>query len=142
MAIIGNALYGLALQNYPFPDVLTDNLRAVLVRTGVGPGLYDAQQNTDQFLSDIPVAAQVAFSGLLAGKSWSLGTLGCSDFSFGVVAAGAPCQAIVIFRDTGTPATSNLLAFISAGIGLPVTPDGSSSINVTQNVAGLFSIGV
>lgn len=131
-------IYDLALQNYSFPGILADDIKAVLVRTGGGE--YVPNPATDDFLDIIPVPSQVAVSPNLAGKTWTLGMFGCSDFSFGVVAAGAPCQGFVIFHDTGVPATSRLICLIDTGLGLPVTPDGVSTVSVGINPAGLFAL--
>lgn len=132
-------IYRKALQNYAFPNILAGDTKCALVRTGGGE--YTPNQDTDEFLSDIPGGSQVAITASLAGRTWTLGRFGCTDFSFGVVAAGAPCQAIVVFEDSGVPGTSPLLAFIDTGVGLPVTPDGTGPINAAVAAGGLFTLG-
>jgi hypothetical protein len=132
-------IYRQALQNYPFPNILAGDTKAVLVR--VGGGNYNPNQDTDNWLSDIPVGAQVAISASLMGRTWALGRFSCADYNFGIVAAGAPCQAIVIFEDSGVPGTSRLLAYIDTGAGLPVTPDGVGTVQVAVAVGGVFTLG-
>jgi hypothetical protein len=46
----------------------------------------------------------------------------------------------VIYVDTGTAATSPLVAYIDTGVtGLPVTPNGGN-ITVTWNASGIFAL--
>lgn len=132
-------IYRQALQNYSFPNILAGDTKAALVR--VGGGAYTPDQDVDQWLSAIPLAAQVAISASLVGRTWTLGRFSCTDYNFGIVAAGLPCQAIVIFEDSGVPGTSPLLAYIDTGAGLPVTPDGIGTIQVAVAVGGVFTLG-
>lgn len=133
-------IYRLSAQNYNFPGILADDVRVALVRLGGGPGEYTPAQNTDEFLDIVPGLAIAAASPLLLGKTFTLGVFHCADWSFGVVAAGAPCQGLVIYQDTGVAATSRLLALIDVGAGLPVTPDGIGLIEVAVNPSGLFQL--
>ena len=43
---------------------------------------------------------------------------------------GDPSEALLIYKDTGTEATSPLIAYIDTATGLPVTPNGGN-ITVT-----------
>jgi phage tail sheath gpL-like len=52
-----------------------------------------------------------------------------ADFSWTGV-SGAQSEAIVVYKDTGSAATSNLIAFIDTATNLPVTPNGGD-ITVT-----------
>lgn len=45
----------------------------------------------------------------------------------------------MIYRDTGDPATSDLIAYIDAATGLPFTPDGGNQ-NVTWPAGGIFAL--
>ena len=133
-------IYRLAAQNYDFPDILADDIRVALVRLGGGAGEYPPSQNVDEFLAAVPLAAIVATSPLLAGKSFTLGVFSCDDWSYGIVAAGPPCQGLVIYQDSGVAATSRLLCLIDSGGGLPVTPDGLGPVEVAVNPSGLFQL--
>jgi len=80
------------------------------------------------FLSDIPIGARVSASGNLASKTTNSprgGVFDAADVTFSSVPAGSPCEAVVIFKDTGTASTSPLIAFIDTATGLPVTPNGA-----------------
>ena len=53
---------------------------------------------------------------------------------------GATVEAIVIFIDTGTPATSRVVAYIDTGAtGLPFTPNGGNA-DILWNAAGIFQL--
>ena len=80
------------------------------------------------FLSDIPIGARVSASGNLTSKTTNSprgGVFDAADVTFSSVPAGSPCEAVVIFKDTGTASTSPLIAFIDTATGLPVTPNGA-----------------
>lgn len=100
-----------------------DNIKAVLVDTGA----YTANLSTHEFLSDITSGARIATSGNLASKSITDGVADAADVTFSAV-SGASCEAIVLYKDTGTPSTSPLIAYIDTATGLPVTPNGSDIV--------------
>lgn len=54
--------------------------------------------------------------------------------------SGDPVEALVIYIDTGTPATSRLVAYLDSDVaGLPITPDGRD-IDVIWNISGIFAL--
>lgn len=53
--------------------------------------------------------------------------------------SGATVEELVFFKDTGSPATSNLICWFDTGTGLPLTPNGGD-VNVTFNASGIFKI--
>jgi hypothetical protein len=54
--------------------------------------------------------------------------------------SGDPCEALIIYIDTGNAATSRLVAYIDTGVtGLPVTPNGGD-ITITWNASGIFQL--
>jgi hypothetical protein len=110
------------------------NVKAMLVDAGAYT--YSASH---EFLTDVPSGARIAISGNLANKAIAAadGTLDCDDFTWPAV-TGVQSEMIIFYHDTGTAATSRLIALYDTGVtGLPVTPNGGD-INVTVNVAGLF----
>jgi hypothetical protein len=132
---MANLVYPKALESYSFPSILLDNIKVLLTRG------YTPITNTDQYLSDISGAAKVANSPNLGGKTLALGVFKASNTSFGVVAAGAACDGLVVYQDSGNPATSHLLCFIDTGYtGLPVTPDGVNVVSISWPAAGIFQI--
>lgn len=83
-----------------------------------------------QFLSDVPAGAVVASSGALTTKTFVNGVFDADDVSFTAV-TGDQSEALVIYIDTGTAATSRLMVYVDAfSAGMPVTPNGGT-IDVT-----------
>lgn len=115
-------------------DIEADNLKVVLVDTG----LYTYSSAHD-FLDDVPMGARVATSGNLAGKTIVNGVFDASDVTINSV-TGSGIEALILYRDTGVEATSNLIAYFDTGVtGLPVTPSGAN-ITITWNAGGIFSL--
>jgi hypothetical protein len=117
-----NALYTKAREGFLGGDIDWDGdaIKVVLVDTND----YTPNIEVDDTLSDIPVAARVATSGNLTSKTISNGVADAADVTLASV-TGDPAEALVIYQDTGDPATARLIAFIDEATGLPVTPDGS-----------------
>lgn len=129
---MANALYMKARQGFLSGDISWSNhsIKAVLVDTG----LYTPNIDTNQYLADIPSAARVAISGALTGKTAENGYAGAASLTIPAV-SGATCEAIVLFRDTGSLATSQLIAFIDTNPGLPLVPNGGD-VNLHWNTTG------
>ena len=133
---MANALYGLGRESFlsqnPAIDWDTDNIKVLLVKTSSG---YSVAIDTDQFVGNgttpIATANQIARSGNLSGKTVTLGVANASGITFSAV-SGAASGALVVFKDTGSDATSPLIAYIDTATGLPVTPNGGD-INVAWN---------
>lgn len=103
----------------------SDSIKVVLVDAAD----YTVNLTTHQFLSDIAAGARVATSGNLASKTSTAGVADAADITFTAV-SGDPSEALVIYKDTGSAATSPLIAYIDTATGLPVTPNGGD-ITVT-----------
>lgn len=87
---------------------------------------YTVNAATHEFLSDIPLAGRVATSPALSGKTATLGVADADDTIVYTV-SGAEVSAFVLFKDTGTAATSPLIAYFDTGItGFPYTPTGGN----------------
>ena len=100
-------------------DYDTDSIKAVLVDHGTDTPV----PSTDQNLSDITAGARIATSGNLASKTVTAGVADAADVTFTAV-SGASVESIVLYKDTGSAATSRLIAYIDTATGLPVTPNG------------------
>lgn len=100
-------------------DWTTAAIKVVLVDTGQ----YTVDLANHVHLSDIPAAARVSTT-TLTGKSASGGIADAADATFTAV-SGNSVEAVVIYEDTGTETTSQLIAYIDSGGGLPITPNGS-----------------
>jgi hypothetical protein len=108
----------------------TDTIKAVLVDTGT----YTVNLSAHEFLSDISGGARIATSGAFTGKATTGGAADANDVTFTSV-TGASIEAIVLYKDTGTDATSPLIAFIDTATGLPITPNGGDIIVTWDNGA-------
>lgn len=110
-----------------------DDIKAVLVNVtdtgGSDPAtVYTADLVNDEFLSDIPAGARFATSSNFATKTDASpvgGVADADDIVFASVGpSGATIEAMVIYKDTGTDATSSLIAYIDTATGLSVTANG------------------
>ena len=97
----------------------TDDIRCILVDTAD----YSVDLANDDNLDDIPGDARVAVSGALSSKTVDAGVADAADVTFSSV-TGDQCEALVIYKHTGTESTSRLIAYIDDATGLPVTPNG------------------
>lgn len=77
---------------------------------------------TDQNLNDISTGT-VATSAALTSPTVTAGVADAADVTLTSV-SGASVESINLFKDTGTPSTSRLIAFIDTATGLPLTPNG------------------
>jgi len=130
---VANALYDKGRQKFLEGGIawLTDAIKVVLVDAAD----YTVDLATHEFLSDIPSGGRVATSGNLASKTSTAGVADAADITFTGV-TGDISEALVIYKDTGSAATSPLIAYIDTATGLAVTPN-SGDINVTwDNSAG------
>lgn len=118
---MANALYDKARQAFLDADIdwTGDTIKGVLVDTGA----YTPDLATHQYLSDIASGARIATSGALAGKSSTNGIADANDLTLASV-TGVQSEAVVLYKDTGSAATSPLIAYIDTATGLPVTPNG------------------
>lgn len=130
---------------YPkFKEALADDLANIdLNDSTVKVALIDLADYTYSaahvFLTDVPGAAIVGTPQTIANTTVTNGLFDGDDVVFPAV-TGDPCEALILFIDTGTAATSRLVAFMDVGVtGLPVTPNGGN-INVTWNGSGIFQL--
>lgn len=132
---MANLLYPKAKEGLLGGDIAmdTDNLKAVIVDTAT----Y-TYTTSHEFLSDIPVGERVATSANLTGKTITDGTFDSDDIIYTAV-TGDPSEAVVLYQDSGSDATSRLIAYIDTATGLPVTPDGTN-INLNVNASGWFTL--
>ncbi len=129
---MANQLYAKAKESFLSAGInlSAHDIKAVLVDLGQ----YTPNFNTDQFLSSIPAGARIATSGNLANKTVTGGVFDADDVTFTTV-SGVQSEAIVLYRDTGDAATSNLIAYIDTATGLPITPSGGNIVVQWDNGA-------
>ncbi len=97
-------------------------IKACLVDTGTYT--FSAAHIYQSSLSGV-IAAGVA----ITTRTATGGACDGDDVTFTSV-SGTSIEAIVIYDDTGSPATSRLIAYIDTATGLPITPNGGDIIVV------------
>jgi len=113
--------------------LLSGDIKAVLVDTA--DYTYSAAH---EFLSDIPAGAREETSANFASKTGTNGVFDAADISF-TGATGDPCEALVLYIDTGTASTSRLVAYIDSATGLPITLNGGDA-NITWDASGILAL--
>ena len=113
-------------------DMSGGTVKAALVDTGTYT--YGAAH---EFLSDL--SGRVGTDVTLGTKTFTNGAFDSADPTWSSV-SGNTAEAIVLYIDTGSAATSRLILFLDTGhTGLPVTPNGGD-ITYTVDAAGWFSL--
>lgn len=115
-------------------DLNDNTVKAVLIDTA-----DEAYNAADEFLSDITGAGIVGTAQTINNTTVTTGLFDGDNVTFTAV-TGDPCEAILIYIDTGVAGTSRLVAFIDTGVtGLPVTPNGGD-ITITWHATGIFQL--
>ena len=110
----------------------TGTVKVALVDTGVYT--YSAAHEFLTSLTGVVGTAQTVGS-----KTFTDGVFDGADVTYTAV-TGNSAEALVFYIDTGTAATSRLVAFIDTGFsGLPVTPNGGD-ITLSFNASGIFAL--
>lgn len=127
---MANTLYDYCRQRFLEAQInwMTDTVKVILVSTSA----YTPQTAVHQYLADINVSARIAGPVTLTAKATTGGAADAADCTFTSV-SGATINAIVIYKDTGTEATSPLIAYIDTATGLPITPNGGDIIVTWDN---------
>lgn len=109
----------------------TGTLKVALVDTGTYT--YSAAH---QYYSS--VSGVVGTPTAIGTPTYTNGVLDGADVTVSAV-TGATAEALVVYLDTGSAATSPLVMYIDSGTGLPFTPNGGDA-NITWNASGLGTI--
>jgi hypothetical protein len=115
-----------------------NNLSAGTVKVAlIDTGTY-TYNSADQFWSSAS-SASVGTPQTIGSKTCTNGTFDGADVTFTAV-TGNSVEALILFIDTGSSATSPLVAYIDTSVtGLPVTPNGGD-ITITWNASGIFAL--
>lgn len=117
---MSNQLYGLGKQKFMSGSInlSSDTIVALLVKSAYTPNF-----STHEFITDL--GANVLNSAqTLSGKSITLGVFDANDVTYTAVTAGDTAKAVVIAKNTGSNATSPLLAYIDTITGFPLATNG------------------
>jgi hypothetical protein len=114
-------------------NVSAGTVKVALIDTGT----Y-TYSSAHQFYSSASAAA-VGTPQTLGSKTFTNGVFDAADVTFTAV-TGASIEALIIWIDTGSNATSPLVAYIDTSVtGLPVTPNGGD-ISIVWNASGIFAL--
>lgn len=114
-----------------------NNLSAGTVKVALVTAGY-TYASTDQFYSSVS-ASVVGTPQTIGTKTYTNGTFSGGNVTFTAV-TGSQVTKLVIYVDTGTAATSPLVAYLDTSVtGLPVTPNGGD-ISITWNASGIFAL--
>lgn len=113
-------------------DLNDGTVKVALIDTGTYT--YNA---SDEFYSS--VSGVVGTPQTIANTTVTNGLFDGDDVTFTAV-TGSSVEALLIYIDTGSAATSRLVAWIDTSVtGLPVTPNGGD-ISITWNASGIFAL--
>jgi hypothetical protein len=104
----------------------------------VDEGTYEPLPATDEDEADLSPDPMQAPNETLGTITVVNGTFDAADSTFTAV-SGNSIESLVIFKDTGTPATSPLLVYFDTATGLPVSPNGGDIV-IQWNGSGIFSL--
>lgn len=113
-------------------DMSSGTVKVALVTSGY------TYSSADQFYSSVTASA-VGTPQTIGSKTFTNGVFDGADVTFTAV-SGSQAVSLVIYIDTGSAATSPLVAFIDTSVtNLPVTPNGGD-ITITWNASGIFAL--
>lgn len=99
--------------------------------------------SADDFINDIASAARVpAIASCPTLGTKTLGTVAAgvfdaADTTFSSL-TGDQVESLILFEDSGTESTSDLLAYWDSATGLPLTPNGGD-VTVTWHASGILT---
>lgn len=114
-----------------------NNLSAGTVKVALVAAGY-TYSASDQFYSAVSASA-VGTPQTIGSKTFTDGVFDGADVTFTAV-TGSQVTKLVIYIDTGSAATSPLVAYLDTGVtNLPVTPNGGDIV-ITWNASGIFAL--
>lgn len=117
-------------------DLDADTIKAVLIDHSADT----PAPTTDDFYNDISAGLIGALSSAFTNKTIgtvAAGVFDADNLTFSAV-SGNSVESVNILKDTGSGATSDLIAYFDTATGLPVTPNGGD-ILVTWAAGGIFT---
>lgn len=113
-------------------DMLTDTIKVALIDTGTTAysAAYDYYDDVSAGVVGTPVA--------LGSKTTTAGVFDSADPTWTGV-SGATCEALIMYKDTGTPATSPVIGWWDTLTGLTLTPNGGD-VTYAVHASGWFGL--
>lgn len=116
-------------------DYTDDTIKMALVSASYTPSL--AGHN---FYSDVS-SNVVGTPQELSSKTTSAGVANCADVNFGTVATGSDVTYILLYKDSGTDSTSQLIALYDTAVGIPFATSGAEiTIKIDSGANKLFKL--
>ena len=134
---MANAIYPIAKKALLDADI---DLSADTIKIVLCTSSYTYSSSHD-FLNDVTAGYRVATSAALSSKTTTGGAFDAADVTYTAL-TGSTVTSWILFRDTGTESTSNLIAYfdtVSGGGALSYTPNGSNFI-LQFGASGIFTI--
>lgn len=111
-------------------DLVADTIKIMLIHSATTP-----YNSAHEFVSDLVGGGIIARSGALAGKTVTSGVFDANDITITAV-SGSSVDAVILYKDTGSDATSPLEGWYDVA---SLTPNGGD-ITAVFNASGLFAI--
>ncbi len=130
---MANALYDKGREAFASGSIswTSDTIKAALVTNGYTPNL-----SAHQFYSDLtPGSNVVGTNQTLGSKTATAGVCDAADVSFSAVPSGSTVTYLAIYKDTGSAATSPLIALLDTATGLPFSTNGGTASVAWDNGA-------
>lgn len=125
---MADSFYPLGLKHFAFGDIVWKASGGSTIKTSLIDTADETFNSADEFLSNITAAGIEETSGAMTLiDAASDGILDANDVTF-TGTAGDPCEAILVYKDTGVGSTSPLLFWFDAASGLPVTLGGDVTV--------------
>lgn len=99
-------------------NFITDTIKVALIKND-----YAQNITTDQYYTVI-AASVIGTPITLSTKTVANGIFDAADVTWSAVAAGSTSEGVVIYKDTGSNATSPLIAYIDVITGFPLATNG------------------
>lgn len=132
---MSNTFYPLGAQKMLAGQV---NYSAATVKAAIVSDGY-TYSAAHEFLAD--AGTLVGTPVTLANKSIAGGVFDADDADFGAIAPGSTAKALILYSDTGNPATSPLLAYLDEITGFPFNTNGGEvKVPWSNGVAKIFSL--
>lgn len=134
---MANALYSKGKEKILSAAVnfVTDTIKVMLVKN-----TYPQNLASDEFLSSVE-AYRLSTDQTLSAKSVASGAFDAGDATFAAVTAGDTSEGVVIYKDTGSAATSPLIAYIDVITGFPLATNGGDiTIQWDNGAYKIFSL--
>ncbi len=133
---MANAIYPLYKQALLDAAANTDLNDGTVKVALIDTGTY-SYNSAHEFFSS--VSGVVGTPQTIANTTVTTGLFDGDNVTFSAV-TGNSVEALLIYIDTGTAATSRLVAWLDTSVtGLPVTPNGGD-ITITWNASGIFQL--